>query len=361
VHAVVYSDTNGNGVRDAGEAVIPRVDIRLKLDGRFPDDSRPATTDDQGEVSWLDAFATPLQGRWVFCPSDADHWWVTGVTPDFGESNGCGSAGIVAGPNEFAIGLQDMSQQSAAGATLVADGFADHNRNGVQDTDDTPLPVDTRLFLTGPEPNANRSSYSDNNLVMHWGTVFAPAPGYAWKLCLDESPPNDADRFEITSVTPGGTAAGDGCWDVTIAPGENHWSIGFYDRVQPEGTPTPTMTPTATATPVTKALTMSLDCDPGQAGVQPACDVQPGTTDVDVDLELVNGLPDAISFATFDGWIKDGDASRLDAPEFPAAGVRGNPGVGEQLIDYGVSCAPPPRTHDSGAALASILCILTSP
>lgn len=339
----VFLDTNGNGLLDSGEQPGAGVSLRVSKDNgpprRTPLPSFTVVADQQGNFSVADVYPTSIQYGWRICPASDTSWWITGLNEPGGSTHdGCFGVYVLSGQNHFSLGVQSLADQSSAAASLVASGFADHNRNGIQDAEDTPLPVGTRLILTGPEPNANRSSYSDNNLVMHWGTVFAPAAGYAWRLCLDGSPPNDPDRFEITSVTPGGTPAGNGCWNVTIAPGENHWSIGFYDTLQPEGTPTPTMTPTPEPTEVPFGMRLVLDCDPAQDGVQASCALTLGeTAAVDVDVLLINdSAGDQLMVAI--GAVVSADSSRLSAPQFPAAGVLDNPDPNPEFLAAGLDC-----------------------
>lgn len=338
---VVYLDTNGNGVQDSGETPVANLAFTMVNDEE-QDITHTFTTAADGTFRLDNLLSEYRRYGWTLCPTGT--WWITGALDSYyrPDVNGCRFPIMNPGENVTAIGVQDMAAQSTAPATLSATGFADHNRDGDQDAGETAFAVDTRLLLTGPTPNDTRYSIFDEATgVMQWRPVFAPATGYAWTVCVPRPTGLDPERYEITSVTPGGSPAENGCWNLTIAPGENKLVFGFYDRLQPEGTPTPTMTPTPAPTEVPLGMRMALDCDPSQAGVQSSCDVTLGlTTNVDVDVLLVNDSAGDQAMAAV-GLRVQTDRTRLFPPPFPEAGTLSNPDVNPDFLTRGMQCFSP--------------------
>lgn len=340
---IVYYDNNGNGVQDAGEPVAPNVALTMTID-HFQPETRAFTSGQDGSFRIENLYPEMRVFGWTLCPADANQWWITAASgssyrPDL---EGCPRIQILSGENVSSIGVQDMAAQSVGAATLTATGFADHNRDGVEQAGETPFSVETQLLLTGPTPNGTRYSVTDSRGVMRWGPVFAPATGYAWTVCVPRPTGLDPERYEITSVTPGGSPAENGCWNLTIAPGENTLVFGFYDRLQPEGTPTPTMTATPEPTPVPLGMRMVIDCDPSQAGVQSSCDVTLGSqSNVGVDVLLINDSAGEQHMVAAGVGVQTTDRARLYPPPFPVAGVTGNPDVNPALPAAGFACNPP--------------------
>ncbi|WP_414586569.1 SdrD B-like domain-containing protein, partial [Scytonema sp. PCC 10023] len=213
----VYTDTNGNGVQDAGEPGISGRTISLTgagPDGQFgtaDDITRTATTDNNGRYSipnlppgsYRVAVTNPPDG---LSPSQIPPATIT----------------LAAGQNLNTADFGFTQQQLGRIGDTV---FNDRNGNNTQDEGDTGIPNIT-ITLTGAGPDGQfgtpdditRTATTDNN-----GRYSIPnLPAGSYRVVVSNPPPGSTP-----SLTPPST--------ITLSPGQNIDTADFGLRLSPLG------------------------------------------------------------------------------------------------------------------------------
>ncbi|MFC5290891.1 SdrD B-like domain-containing protein [Actinokineospora guangxiensis] len=207
---VVYDDTNGNGVRDAGEPGIPNVEVTLTgTDANGAAVEVTVTTNDQGEYTFVDL----VGGDYTVTESQPDGYADGADTP--GDAGGTPTApdsitAIALGGGQDATGYEFGEYKAASISGRVVDDAGN------------PIPG-AEVVLTGPNGSTTATTDAEGNYT------FSDLPPGAYTV-TETQPPGYGDGPDTPGSAGGDASENDVISGIVLDSGESATGYEFAER-----------------------------------------------------------------------------------------------------------------------------------